>query len=408
MTFWILTSVMALGLALMLALAVLRGRSGGAPAAAYDLQVYREQLKDVERDLARGVINEADAERIRTEVSRRILAADAQVQAEASGQAQPRTLSIGIAAGTGIVLIAGTFFLYQDLGSPGYQDVALADRIAQAEERRETRPAQAEAEQSLPPRPAPQADEDYLKLLERLRATVAERPDDIQGHTLLAQHEYNLGNFKAAYQAKSREIELLKGDASPADYTELAEMMIAATGGYVSPEAEGALNQALRRDPNHGPARYYWGLMLAQVDRPDLAFGLWDQTLRNGPEGAPWINAIRQNIEDMAWRAGIQYQLPEPGTTAPGPDADDVAAAQDMTPEERQEMIRGMVDRLSDRLATDGGAPDEWARLIAALGVLGERDRAQAILKEAQQVFAGNDAALAMIVSAGIQAGLIE
>jgi cytochrome c-type biogenesis protein CcmH len=251
-------------------------------------------------------------------------------------------------------------------------------------------------------------DEEYLKLLEQLRATVADRPDDIQGHTLLAQHEYNLGNFTAAYQAKAREIELLKGDASPADYTELAEMMIAAAGGYVSPEAESALNQALRRDPNHGPARYYWGLMLAQVDRPDLAFGLWERTLRNGPEGAPWIKAIRQNIEDMAWRAGIQYQLPEPGRAAPGPDAADVAAAQEMTPEERQEMIRGMVDRLSDRLATDGGAPDEWARLISALGVLGERDRAQAILNEAQQVFAGNDAALAVIVSAGIQAGLIE
>ena len=40
-----------------------------------------------------------------------------------------------------------------------------------------------------------------------------------------------------------------------------------------------------------------------------------------------------------------------------------------------------MVNQLSERLASEGGSPEEWARLIAALGVLGEGQRAIEIQK---------------------------
>ena len=60
-------------------------------------------------------------------------------------------------------------------------------------------------------------------------------------------------------------------------------------------------------------------------------------------------------------------------------------------------MIAGMVAQLSDRLATTGGPAEDWARLITALLVLGQTERAETIRAEALQVFAGNDAALATI-----------
>jgi cytochrome c-type biogenesis protein CcmH len=78
-----------------------------------------------------------------------------------------------------------------------------------------------------------------------------------------------------------------------------------------------------------------------------------------------------------------------------------------MTPEERMDMIRGMVAGLSDRLATEGGSPDEWARLIRAYGVLGETDRAAAIWAEAQQVFPVEEA-IAPIREAARAAGVAE
>ncbi|WP_146346961.1 c-type cytochrome biogenesis protein CcmI [Falsiphaeobacter marinintestinus] len=409
MTFWIVTSLMALAVAALMVVTLLRARNGAEPAAAYDLQVYRDQLKDVDRDLARGTLAEADAERIRTEVSRRILAADAQSHDEKSGTAQPRPISLAMAAVLGVMIIGGSLALYRSLGAPGYGDLALDHRIEMAEERRETRPDQAAAETRMPVRPEPQIDESYKQLITQLRETVATRPDDIQGLELLARHESNLGNYTAAYTAKGRVIELKGDNAEAQDYAEHAEMLIAAAGGYVSPEAEQELRQVLAREPWHGAARYYWGLMLMQTGRPDLAFRVWDQTLRAGPPDAPWIAPIRGQIEDAAWRAGVEYELP-PLQSAPlaGPSAEDMQAVQDMTDDERQEMIRGMVDRLSERLASEGGSPEEWARLIGALGVLGDTDRAAAIYDEALQVFAASPQALDAIRNAGRQAGLGE
>lgn len=388
MSFWIVPSLMAFGITAMLALVLLRSRTQGEPPAAYDLRVYREQLREVDRDLKRGVIAEADADRIRTEVSRRILAADALMQKHAAGEdAQPRRLTLITAAIGGMLMIGGSLWLYRDLGAPGYEDMSLALRIADAEQNRISRPSQAEAEAEMPPVPAREVEADYLELVEKLRATVAQRPGDIEGHTLLARHEANLGNYKAAYEAKTREIELLTSEAGPDEYTEQAEMMILAAGGYVSPEAEASLRRALELYPGHGPARYYWGLMLEQIGRPDMTFRLWELTLRQSPPDAPWLVPIRARIEEMAWRAGVDdFDLAnyQPRPAAPGPDADAVAAANDMTPEERQQMIRGMVDGLAERLATEGGSPDEWARLIGALGVLGDLERARAIWQEAQ------------------------
>ncbi|SLN45936.1 hypothetical protein TRL7639_02496 [Falsiruegeria litorea R37] len=406
MTFWILIAVMALAVTGLLLLALLRGRSGQTPAAAFDLQVYRDQLKGVDRDLARGVIAEGDAERIRTEISRRILAADAQMQAEVEGGGQPRTLTTLVAGSVAAVIVVGAFFIYRDLGAPGYGDLPLSLRVELAQEARENRPDQARAEERMPAIPKPEIDPGYAKLIEQLRETVKKRPDDLQGQILLAQHEANSGNHKAAYEAKARVIEILGDQASAQDYAEQAEMMILAAGGYVSPQAEAVLETALERDPTHGPARYYYGLSLSQTGRPDIAFRIWEETLRESPSDAPWVPAIRSQIVDLAFRAGVDYRLPETAGLA-GPSAEDIQAAGDMNAEEVQDMARGMVERLSERLANEGGSPPEWARLIQALGVLGDTDRARAIYDEAQQVF-GNDANAVALLQAAAQAAGID
>jgi hypothetical protein len=125
--------------------------------------------------------------------------------------------------------------------------------------------------------------------------------------------------------------------------------------------------------------------------------------------GDPWIPPVMAQIEGLARAAGVQdYTPPEFGQppSIPGPTREQMEAAADMTPEERQDMIRGMVSGLMDRLANEGGPPEDWARLIGALGVLGDTDRARAISDEALQVFAGDTGALAMIRDARARAGL--
>jgi cytochrome c-type biogenesis protein CcmH len=192
--------------------------------------------------------------------------------------------------------------------------------------------------------------------------------------------------------------------------------MILAAGGFVSPEAEEVLLQTLNRDPQNGTALYYTGLLYAQTGRPDRAFALWRPLLeRSGPQD-PWYFPIRAQIEDLGLRAGVVYTAPEipapdgaPGQPGqPGPTADDVAAAQDMSPEDRQAMIENMVAGLSDRLATQGGTAEEWARLITALGVLGRTDEARAIADEALTAFASEPDALPVIEAARQRAGIAE
>ncbi len=116
----------------------------------------------------------------------------------------------------------------------------------------------------------------------------------------------------------------------------------------------------------------------------------------------------------MAIRAGVDYQPITPRGTPPfagalpGPSASDVESAAGMSEDDRNEMIRGMVARLSDRLATQGGTVQEWSRLIGALGVLGDTDQARAIYQEAAQTFAGDAAALEQLTAAATQAGVAE
>lgn len=410
MTFWIITFGLAALVALLLILALVRGKSGAEPAAAYDLKVYRDQMKEVERDAARGVIAPEEVDRLKAEIGRRILTADAKLAEEQSGKGQPRSATYALAAIVGALMLGGGWWMYSHYGAFGYGDLALKDRIRMAEERRADRPAQTEAEAEMPPIPADQIDPKYVELVEKLRAAVAQRPDDLQGQELLVRNEAALGNYVQAHEAQARILQIKGDEATSTDYADYADVLILAAGGYVSPEAENALKAALTRDNTNATALYYWGLMLTQNDRPDKAFNIWNSLLRKGPADAPWIAPIRAQIEEVAMRAGVEYQLPPEGG-APmlrGPNAADMANAAQMSEEDRQNMIRGMVANLSERLATEGGSAEEWARLINAYGVLGEKDQAQAIWTEAQARFADRPAELETIRAAAANTGVAQ
>lgn len=409
MVFWIMAGALALAVSLLLGLAILRGRIGDASPAAYDLQVYRDQLKEVDRDQARGVISEVEAERIRAEVSRRVLAADAQLRAGGDSGEKPGRGGLIVAALVAVGLAGGSVALYSQVGAPGYRDLPLKTRLAVSDAARQNRLSQAEAEARVPAPDVPsEVSPEFLELMDKLRQTVTERKNDLRGLTLLVRNEAALGNLTAAHEAQAKLIAAKGGEATARDHAYRADLMVSAAGGYVSQEAEETLRTALEQDPREPTARYYLGLYLIQVDRPDAAFRTWDTLLRESDPSAPWVPTIRERIEDLAWRAGVtDYQLPaEEG--APGPSAADLDAADDMSVEDRQQMIRGMVDGLSQRLAEEGGTPTEWARLIRALGVLGETDQATAIWTEAQTRFADAPEAMALVREAAQAAGVAE
>lgn len=399
MAFWqfcVAAAVMAFAVLAVLVQAV--RRDPGAPEAGEDLRVYRDQLREVERDVARGILAPAEAERVRSEVSRRLIEADRMVATAVLPS--PRARTGGAVAAIALVL-AGMSAVYAWIGAPGYPDFGLAARLAATDEIYRTRPGQAAAE-AQQPAPSDARDPALLAQVEALRREVQAAPDNRETLSNLALAEAALGDLMAARATQARLIALKGAEAGANDHAALGWMMIAAAGGYVSPEAEAELVTALRLDPQNSLARYYSGLMFAQVGRPDRAFALWQPLLQEGPESAPWIKPIRLGIADLAARAGIRYDPPE----GAGPTAADIAAAADMSPEDRAAMVTGMVQQLADRLGSEGGPPQDWARLITALATLGRTEEAGAILAEARTRFAGQEAALAVVTAAGAAAGL--
>ena len=80
-------------------------------------------------------------------------------------------------------------------------------------------------------------------------------------------------------------------------------------------------------------------------------------------------------------------------------------AAAQLSPEERSEMIKGMVAQLSQRLNDEGGPAQDWARLISAYGVLGDDAALQNTYRAAIARFAADPAALELLKNAVISAG---
>ncbi|SEW21414.1 cytochrome c-type biogenesis protein CcmH [Aliiroseovarius sediminilitoris] len=419
MVFWLLIGALTLATILVLARQMLRLRDTATSndddtsKLSSDMKVYRDQLSELDRDVARGTVTAQDAERARIEISRRLLEADKAAQAKTRPTDAPRTLSrlaLGLCA---ILLAGGAFGLYWLLGSPGFQDLGREKRIAKSQEMRESRPSQAEVEADMPPWPGPPAEApaDYLELIEGLRDAVTKNPDDPHGLDLLVQHEAAIGNMVAAHKAMGHLIEVKGAAATADDFVRQADLLVNAAGGFISPEAEDMLRKALERDPNHQLARYYSGLMFAQNGRPDMGFNLWRGLLEEGPDTAIWWSSVRSQIGSLATFAGVDYTPPDAPTrpavpNLTGPSADDIEAAQEMSGEDRAAMIQGMIDRLSERLATEGGTPEEWARLINVLGVVGNTGRASTIWDEAQTLFQNNPDALATVRIAAEQAGV--
>lgn len=383
MIFWVFAGgISALAMAAML-WPLLRPIKKTALRSSYDVQIYKDQLKEVEADLARGTLSESEAKASRTEVSRRLLVAAGAEAGETSSGNAPVLASRILAVVLALAVLAGGFGVYLQLGAKGMQDFPLKMRISSRINQDAAENAAKLDSAGLPD--IQQIDPNHLELVEQLKSVLTDRPDDLQGHRMLADNLAQLGKYIAAREAQDTVMRILGDNATAADYSSQAEIMIVAANWYVSPEAETALARAFEIDPTDQRARYYAGLLMIQ--RQDFAqtYALWAGLLEEGPQNAPWIEIIESQIASVALEAGITLN-----DNLTGPTSAQINAASEMSVEDRTEMIRGMVAQLSEKLATEGGPAEEWARLIRAYGVLGETGKASAIWNEAQNIFTDN------------------
>ena len=370
MTLWIVLAAMT-AMALAMVLTPLFRRPAQAPGRGeFDAAVYREQIAELERDRERGLLDHAQAAAARAEIGRRLLATRAE-QLPTPGAEAPHAGFRVAAVAVGIGVPAGALALYLVLGAPFL--AAGGSAATQPEAAAATAPPAIEA------------------IVARLGEGLRERPDDAKGWALYARSLAGLGRFTEAVPAFRRAITLDAGNAGLS--SRYAEALIFANDGTVTPAAHRAIEAALALDGGEPRARYYLGLADSQAGRRRMALERWLTLEAEAAEDVPWRPVLGRRIEqlarelgldraalaDLRTRAGKQAAPSTGATPAPrGPSSADVAAARQMSPENRDAMIRAMVARLAERLE---GAPDDlagWRRLARAYVVLGEVDKARA------------------------------
>lgn len=408
MMLWLALGVMTLVVMAGLLLPLLRQIRNPASRQAHDIAVYRDQLDEVRADAERGVISEAEAEAATREIQRRILRT-ADEPTQKTGDTGWRVAVAGVLA---VAVPAVAALIYADLGRPWEPDQPLAARNIQAPPPATQTAAGGDPELN-----------DIASMAEKLEARLANEPKDKQGWSLLGRTNWELGRFPQAAEAYRRAIEL--GDPGSGLMMAYAEALVFAAEGMVTPVAVQVLTDLRLKEPGHAGARYYLGLKLLQDDNPQAAYRAWLDLARDTPAGAPWIEPLKQRLLQIgqALNIDVDAELPDAfkadaappaappsqvATAIPGPTADDVKAAQDMSNEDRQAFIRSMVQRLADRLEEEPNDPQGWLRLGRAYSVLGENAKSAEAYGKAAELDPGNSNALYQAGVGAAKAGNVE
>jgi cytochrome c-type biogenesis protein CcmH len=360
MTLWLVFALMTAAaiFAVLWPLSRRGGKGGGS-----DIAVYRDQLDEIARDRAAGLIGEAEAEAAKVEVSRRLLAAADAAEADKppSGVSPVwRRRATAIAA---LVLVpVFAVALYLMIGSPQMPGEPLAERQSAA---RDNPPIEA--------------------LITQVEEHVARNPDDGRGWEVLAPVYMRLGRFDDSVRAWRNAIRL--NGSTTAREADLGEALVAGANGVVTADAKAAFDRALALDKDDVKTRFYLGMAADQDGKRAEADAIWRDLLAKAPPDAPWIEVVRHALE----RGAPPMTAPAAqAPAAPGPSAADVAAAAQMKPDEQKQMIAGMVARLADRLKQDGSDVEGWLRLVRAYKVMGDADKAQAAAADARRALAGD------------------
>jgi cytochrome c-type biogenesis protein CcmH len=324
-------------------------RAGRPQQEGNEAAVYRDQLTEIDRDVATGLINPPEAVAARVEISRRLLAALDNQPQTTSGSSVKLRRAAAIVALVGLPLV--TVGLYYPLGSPELPDFPLAQRSR-----------------------TPGATQSLDKLVAQVEQHLEAEPADGRGWTILAPVLARLGRMDDAVRAFRNSITYSGENATRRG--DLGEALVAAAGGVVTGEAKAEFERAVALSADDVKANYFLGLAAEQDGHATEAAAIWRAMLAKAAPDAPW----RPLIQSALVRVG--------GTPAPALSNDAMTAAKDMSETDRSAMIRSMVERLATRLHQNGDDVEGWLRLVRAYMVMGDADKAKAASSDARQALA--------------------
>jgi cytochrome c-type biogenesis protein CcmH len=354
MLFWILVAILTAAVAAILLYPLLRGAKAAENTRAGEAAVYRDQLRELDRDLSGDLISADEADYARAEIGRRLIAVSGVAPTEEGKPARHHRLTEAF-----IVLLLPVIglCLYMNTGRPDLPSQPLEARLANP-------------------------GNDMAVLVAKAERHLAQNPDDGKGWDVLAPIYFSTMRISDAETAYRNAIRLL--GPSPARLDGLAETLMAISEGVVTEDARKVLERSLSLERNNPRARFYIALSLEQAGRPGEARGAFEDLARQSPADAPWLPLVNEHIAKNGGTAVASAGEPAaPG----GPTAEDVAAAETMNSGDRQQMIRGMVESLDAKLSADPNNFEGWMRLVRSYAVLNDKDRAATALKRGLAAF---------------------
>jgi cytochrome c-type biogenesis protein CcmH len=389
MTLWILFSAITLVVLLLLVVPLLRRQRLAPTRIAYDIVVYRDQLAEVDRDLERGLLNDDQAEAARTEILRRMLAAE---DAELESPPVEFRLAGGrrLRTATALVILVGiplgSFGLYGLLGAPWLPGQPFASR---------------QADPNLK----------MAEMADNLAADLKAKPEG-DGFVTLGETYFALRRYDEASDALRKAIGLGLIDAQI--LASLGESIALANNGEVVPDSRTAFQQALTLDRSEPRARFYLGLAKAQTGHFAEAVSIWRDLEKDSPADAPWLGMLKEHIAEYARQGGFDPAsikpippAPEGIKTAKGPNPHGdravpleksstsaaqlaipggesaAAAVMAQTPEQKAQTIKAMVGALAARLEQNPDDLDGWMRLARSYRALGDLEKARGAAEKA-------------------------
>jgi cytochrome c-type biogenesis protein CcmH len=286
---WLIFATMTVVVILILLAPFLFKRSGDmARRVEYDVVVYRDQLAEIDQEIERGVLTDEQASAARSEVHRRMLAAeDAELKAAGKpARGDGRIARIAFICAIVIVPPVGAVLLYGMLGSPHLPGMAYAWRVKND--------PQFTAIAGL-------ADE----------AAKVQKHPTMAGYQQLADAYFAARNYPQAVEADRHAIELGATDA--ASWSELGEAEVMANDAVV-PEALMAFTKALSLDSRSERARFYIGLAESQIGNRKQAVAIWRDLEQTSPPDAPWLPMVRDHIASVSKDGGF-----DPASVPPSP-----------------------------------------------------------------------------------------
>ncbi|SBT04213.1 Cytochrome c-type biogenesis protein CcmI [Candidatus Propionivibrio aalborgensis] len=256
-----------------------------------NLDIFRDQMRELERDHDEGILTDADLKQAKSELQRRLLD---EVHPETVPQAKSGGRQTALALLIALPLAATAGYLI--LGNPQ----ALDPTQTQTQTQTQIGPQQIEAMLG--------------KLVEKLK----QNPDDTKGWVMLARSYKVLGRFSESAEAYSHGGALV--DADPSLLADYAEVLAQANGGSLAGQPDKLLSRALEIDPNEPQALFLAGAAASERRDFSAVARYWERLLQQLEPGSEEAQSLELAVA-KAREIDAQSGGKPPGITTTGPNA---------------------------------------------------------------------------------------